>query len=185
MGLQQVEFHRELLTVLLCEPYSGAMANYRISVEKDYLSFSAAHFLVFGKKCERLHGHNYAVAVELEGDLDAIGYVFDFTELKRMAKAECDSLDHRMLLPTENEHLRIEDDGQAIVVSYRTKRFSFPKEDVLLLPVKNITAELLAAYLAGRLAYRLSEIGAANVSAVSIMVYEAPGQSALHRKTLK
>ncbi len=36
-------------------------------VEKEHLKFSAAHFLIFANgSAERLHGHNYRVAVELE-----------------------------------------------------------------------------------------------------------------------
>ncbi len=54
---------------------------YKVKVEKGNLSFSAAHFITFGGKCERLHGHNYAVSVILEGNLTEDRYVFDFVEL--------------------------------------------------------------------------------------------------------
>ena len=39
---------------------------YAIRVEKENLKFSSAHFLIFEDgTAERLHGHNYRVAVEL------------------------------------------------------------------------------------------------------------------------
>ncbi len=42
----------------------------KVRVEGGYLRFSAAHFITFGGKCERLHGHNYGVQVEAEGELN-------------------------------------------------------------------------------------------------------------------
>src|SRR3990172_2009271 len=42
---------------------------HRITIERNTLSFSAAHFTTFRRDCHPLHGHNYAVFVELEGDL--------------------------------------------------------------------------------------------------------------------
>jgi len=37
---------------------------YRVRLDKEQHVFSAAHFITFnGDVCERLHGHNYRVAV--------------------------------------------------------------------------------------------------------------------------
>ncbi|MCH2581997.1 MAG: 6-carboxytetrahydropterin synthase [Planctomycetes bacterium] len=59
------------------------MQKYTVRVSKDYLGFSAAHFIVFGNNlCERLHGHNYQVAAEIEDELKADHLVFDFIEFK-------------------------------------------------------------------------------------------------------
>ena len=56
---------------------------YRVRVTKDHLVFSAAHFITFnGHICERLHGHNWRVAVEVAGPLDENSYVFDFIALR-------------------------------------------------------------------------------------------------------
>jgi 6-pyruvoyltetrahydropterin/6-carboxytetrahydropterin synthase len=43
--------------------------SHRITLERNTLRFAAAHFTTFGGECEPLHGHNYAVLVEIEGDL--------------------------------------------------------------------------------------------------------------------
>ena len=54
---------------------------YHLSITKDYLVFSAAHFLTYdGDICERLHGHNYRVTAEIHGPLDENHYVVDFIE---------------------------------------------------------------------------------------------------------
>src|SRR5947209_14043425 len=81
-----------------------AMAErFQVRVTKDHLSFCSGHFISYeGDKCERLHGHNYRTAVEVEGDLDPNFYVFDFIALKNRTRAITDELDHRMMLPTAN-----------------------------------------------------------------------------------
>ena len=44
-----------------------------IAIDKDYLKFSAAHFLIFPDgSAERLHGHNYKVYVTIETELDRL-----------------------------------------------------------------------------------------------------------------
>ncbi len=56
---------------------------YQVHVTKDYLVFSAAHFITYGgDNCERLHGHNYRVQAEAEGPLDENHYVIDFIVLR-------------------------------------------------------------------------------------------------------
>jgi 6-pyruvoyltetrahydropterin/6-carboxytetrahydropterin synthase len=56
---------------------------YRVTVSKDDLVFSAAHFITFdGNVCERLHGHNYRVSADVFGQLDENYYVVDFILLR-------------------------------------------------------------------------------------------------------
>ena len=79
---------------------------YKVRISKDYLVFCCSHFISYeGDKCERLHGHNYRAAVEVEGGLDVNWYVFDFIALKQRTKAITDELDHRMMLATRNSHI--------------------------------------------------------------------------------
>ena len=85
------------------------MQKYTVRVSKDYLGFCAAHFIVFGNNvCERLHGHNYQVAAEIEDDLKADHLVFDFIEFKHILQGITDSLDHRMLIPLNSDTLGVE-----------------------------------------------------------------------------
>src|SRR6187401_850569 len=91
---------------------------YKVRVTKDYLVFCSGHFITYeGDHCERIHGHNYRTAVEVEGDLDANHYVVDFIALKDMTRAITDELDHRMLLPTRNSLIRLEEDGANLRVT--------------------------------------------------------------------
>src|SRR5215470_3255180 len=119
--------------------------HYKVRVTKDHLVFCSGHFISYeGDKCERLHGHNYRATVEVEGELDENHYVFDFIALKDRTKAITDELDHYMLLPTRNAHIRVQDDGQKVHVRYRDREWIFPRSDCVLLPIENTTAELLA-----------------------------------------
>lgn len=63
--------------------------------------FSASHQLLHlpaGHQCERLHGHNYIVVVELaSAELNEHGFVRDYTELRPLKAYIDDTFDHRHL----------------------------------------------------------------------------------------
>jgi 6-pyruvoyltetrahydropterin/6-carboxytetrahydropterin synthase len=153
------------------------MADYKIVVEKDYLVFCCGHFLTYSDTCETLHGHNYRARVELEGDLDENGYVWDFVSVKRLMRRLVDELDHRMLLPLKNPALRLSEEGDGIHVQYEDRRYLFPKRDVVLLPIANTTAEMIAYYLLGRVKEELRKMDGGRLHALAVEVEESPGQS--------
>src|SRR5215472_17969535 len=107
----------------------------KVKVEGGNLKFSAAHFITFGGKCERLHGHNYGVLVEIEGTLNDDKLVFDFTILKQLTREICHRLNHRFLLPMHNPHLDLRELPDAWEVRFGEKRYVFPRADVLELPI--------------------------------------------------
>ncbi len=153
--------------------------NYTVRVSKDYFLFCCAHFITYnGDDCERLHGHNYRVAVEVEGPLDPNHYVFDFVALKRRTQSIVDELDHHMLIATENPLLPATVQGENVVVRFGAKTWSFPKEDCVMLPIANTTAELLAKWFAGRLVEVLKEQHGYTPGSLRVEVEEATGQSA-------
>jgi 6-pyruvoyltetrahydropterin/6-carboxytetrahydropterin synthase len=152
---------------------------YKVRVSKDYLIFCSGHFISYeGDKCERLHGHNYRTAVEVEGELDENHYVFDFIALKNRTRAITDELDHRMMLPTRNRHILLAEEGDGIRVRYRTRQWLFPREDCVLLPIENTTAELLARYIAFRLIEELRKQHQFVPDVLRVEVEENIGQSA-------
>jgi 6-pyruvoyltetrahydropterin/6-carboxytetrahydropterin synthase len=69
---------------------------FQVSVED---TFSSGHALRGYKgKCENVHGHNYRVQVTLEGpELDNIGLLVDFTELKKVMRGVIGRLDHQFI----------------------------------------------------------------------------------------
>jgi 6-pyruvoyltetrahydropterin/6-carboxytetrahydropterin synthase len=152
---------------------------FNVRVTKDHLVFCSGHFISYeGDKCERLHGHNYRTAVEIEGDLDDNHYVFDFIALKQRTQAITDELDHRMMLPTKNRHIQVSDGPRGIEVRYRERLWLFPREDCVLLPIENTTAELLARYIGGRLLADLRQHHQFEPRVLRVEVEENTGQSA-------
>ena len=71
-------------------------AKYTLKVVTD---FAAAHSLRdYPGDCQRLHGHNWKVEVEVQADsLDQLGMVLDFKVIRQAARKVGDELDHRFL----------------------------------------------------------------------------------------
>jgi 6-pyruvoyltetrahydropterin/6-carboxytetrahydropterin synthase len=157
---------------------------FSISVSKDYLVFSSAHFITFkGHQCETLHGHNYRVGVVAEGSIDDESFfVVDFSIIKKMVRGLVDQIDHRVLLPTQNPKLQLSEKGNLIHVAYYNEpTYVFPKAACALLPIQNTTAEMLAQYLAGELRCELAKSGVTNLTVLELEVEENFGQSASYR----
>lgn len=152
---------------------------FRVRVSKDYLVFCSGHFISYeGDKCERLHGHNYRAAIEVEGVLDENFYVFDFVTLKKRAKLITDALDHRMMLPTRNPVIVLDESGKSVRVRYKEREWLFPREDCVLLPIANTTAELLARYIGERLREDLAATYRFTPEVLRVEVEESFGQLA-------
>jgi 6-pyruvoyltetrahydropterin/6-carboxytetrahydropterin synthase len=149
-----------------------------ISIEKDYLKFSAAHFLIFPDgTAERLHGHNYKVYVDLHTELDRHGLVVNFKEIKPLVRQLCDELDEHMLVPGQHHELRAVRQGDVVEIRYRERRYSIPADEVIVLPIGNSSAENLAAWFGRTLRERMRRVWPdLHVQELSIGVEETPGQ---------
>ena len=151
--------------------------DYRVRVERNKLKFAAAHMATFGGQMEPLHGHNYAVTIEVAGALTDDAWVCDFSTLKTLGKAICDDLDHKFLLQAESAVLEIDEGATNYKLRFGERGFVFPKSDVLALPIDNTTEERIAEYFIGRLRPELVARGATNITSISVGVEEAPGQA--------
>jgi|ERR1017187_9628036 6-pyruvoyltetrahydropterin/6-carboxytetrahydropterin synthase len=69
---------------------------FEVSVDE---TFSAGHALRGYKgKCENPHGHNYKVRLTVQGpQLDSIGLLFDFVQLKQVLHGVINGMDHKYL----------------------------------------------------------------------------------------
>jgi 6-pyruvoyltetrahydropterin/6-carboxytetrahydropterin synthase len=63
-------------------------------------TFEAGHRLSnYEGKCKRFHGHGYFLELTVEGEMNSIGMVIDFGELKRIFEEIINNkFDHRMIL---------------------------------------------------------------------------------------
>lgn len=70
------------------------MATREVMIE---MGFSSAHALRgYQGKCENTHGHNYRVEVYVRGqELNEIGLLIDFKDLKAATRRVVDYLDHK------------------------------------------------------------------------------------------
>jgi 6-pyruvoyltetrahydropterin/6-carboxytetrahydropterin synthase len=160
---------------------------FRVSVTKDYLVFSSAHFVTFaGHRCEGLHGHNYRAHVTVEGALDDETWlVFDFVVLKNIMRRLCEEIDHKVLLPLHNPMVQVAEAGNTVTVAYEGQpRYVFPRGDCALLPVPNTTVEMIAELLTCRLRHQLDARGTRGLTAIEMEIEENFGQSAVYRVQL-
>jgi 6-pyruvoyltetrahydropterin/6-carboxytetrahydropterin synthase len=158
---------------------------YEVFVSNDSFKFNAAHFMAYDGFRERLHGHNYRVAVRVEGRLNADGYVVDFGDIKRAARELCGEMNERVIVPTRSDCLRIvREPGEVTITCRDGTRFVFPEADCVFLPIVHSSAEELAAYVCERLVESLPALGTRGVTSVEVGVAEAPAQEARCRLAL-
>ncbi len=150
---------------------------YRVLLQKEQLVFSAAHFITFaGDICECLHGHNYGVKAEVAGRLDENQYVVDFIAFRDNLAQIVKRLDHHVILPTEHELIRVEVSDQEVITKFRNKRWIFPREDCMLLPIVNTTAEKIAWWIAHELRTALKPSVGDRLESLEVAVDENHGQ---------
>jgi 6-pyruvoyltetrahydropterin/6-carboxytetrahydropterin synthase len=149
--------------------------SFHVRIAKAEHVFSAAHFITFDSGCERLHGHNYHVAAEVDGSLDENHLVVDFLLVRAKLREIALELDHYVLLPTRHPQIRVVDSGREVTATFDDRRWLFPSGDCRLLPVENTTSELLAKYIGQRLIELLGE-PAAKIERLRIEVDECDGQ---------
>lgn len=159
------------------------MENWSILIAKEYLKFSCAHFLIFpnGSK-ERLHGHNYQVVVEVDGNLSQFGLVIDFKLVKPIIRKICDDLDEHWLIPGQHPVLTYKhrDDGHT-EVHYKDCHYLAPTEEVIVLPVNNTSAENFAAFIGRTLLEQLrASFGRVSVTNLRVEVSETSGQKGVY-----
>lgn len=153
---------------------------YEVRVEN--IRFDAAHFATYGGSCEPLHGHSYEVAAEVEGNLGDDSLVINFIGLKAILRELSKELDHKFLLQLESRMLEIESTETAWKIRTPSETgYVLPKPDVAALPIDNTTAERLAEWFGERLWQWIDTKGASNVGALTVEVWEGPGQRGSHR----
>lgn len=134
----------------------------KIGWHKD---FDSSHFLAlpYESKCLRIHGHTYNVDVEIWGDLNENGMIFDFNHLSNLVKL----LDHRILI---SESWIVERGGGKIIVEKNGKRLELPENETVVLNKPNVTAEYIAEWFAERIAEKTGN----NVKRIKVRIWEDP-----------
>lgn len=164
----------------------SSAGSFRVELCKECLIFSAAHFITFaGNICERLHGHNYRVKCTVENELDENRYVIDFIALRDTLQKISSELDHHVLLPESHPLISVSREGAEVVARFEGKRWIFPSEDCVILPVINTTAEELARYIANELVKRWKAQGIPIPMRIELGVDENEGQWGVFSQNLR
>ncbi|RMX68020.1 hypothetical protein DD238_000143 [Peronospora effusa] len=152
---------------------SGYNEVFKVHVSKDYMKFNAAHFIAYKGFREKLHGHNYRLAVTITGQVGPDGYVVDFGEIKKISRVICKDLNESFLVPMNSDALKITFDSTNVhIITEDMAEFSFPKSDCSLLPIMHSSAEELAIYI---------ERG---VCKIEVSISEAHQQFASYERTI-
>ena len=160
--------------------YAARVSRHRISIARDQYKFSVAHMTVFpdGTK-ERLHGHNYTVALAIEISQIDFQSMIPFAPIKAAIGELCAEFKERVLVATKNPHyVEVRHDDKELEFTLCGERYVLPKEDALLLPIDNISVEALASYIATLLLSRITVLDASHVKALEVTIEEYPGQGA-------
>jgi len=150
-----------------------------LDIHKEEFSFSAGHFTIFSAtEREQLHGHNYYVSVSFEIKIEHNGLAFDYRHYKKKMLRLCDQLDRHFLLPNQSPYLRLEESGDYLIAHFNHQKIPFLKEDIIILPLTNITIEELSHWFLQQLLEDASGLSQHAIHGITVKVYNGPGQSA-------
>jgi 6-pyruvoyltetrahydropterin/6-carboxytetrahydropterin synthase len=152
---------------------------HRIRLARAEHKFSCAHMTVFadGTK-ERLHGHNYTVAVALEVERVDLAAMIPFAPIKLAIGELCATWKEHVLLAAHNPCFEIVRDTGELEFRLCGERYVMPRRDALLLPIDNISVEALAAHVAQLLREQIVELDLRHAIGLEVTVEESPGQGA-------
>ncbi|MEI7781206.1 MAG: 6-carboxytetrahydropterin synthase, partial [Planctomycetota bacterium] len=154
---------------------------FQVRLRKAVHVFCAGHFITLTDDiCEAVHGHNWLVGADVEGSPDDHGMVVDFIKLRDLLSAITARLDHHMLLPTQNRFLDVSRaevaPGRAeVTVWFKDRRWVFPADECVLLPVENTTAEWIARWIGHELLAAMAATGSPVLGTLRIEVDECLG----------
>jgi 6-pyruvoyltetrahydropterin/6-carboxytetrahydropterin synthase len=152
---------------------------HRIRIARAEHKFSCAHMTVFpnGTK-ERLHGHNYTVAIAIEVDRIELASMIPFAPVKAAVAALCSGWKEHVLLAGRNPHFTIVRDEAELEFTLCGERYVLPRGDALLLPIDNISVEALATHAAEVLRAELRPLVSPGAASLEVTIEEGPGQGA-------
>lgn len=118
-------------------------------------------------------GESWIVDIELAGELDEQGMVFDFGHVKKQIKSVIDlELDHRFAISTQLKSLEINEKKKTLELNWQNVSGSYkhisPRDAVALLDVRSITPKAAAEFLEEKVKAVVPD----NVKRVSITLRE-------------
>lgn len=152
-----------------------------IELQKESMKFSVGHTTIFSAtERESLHGHMYAVYLALTTWVEENGMTFDYRYYKERVHKLCRQLNQRFLMPQFSPFMQYSEDDDYYYFTFNHKKIPLLKEDVILMPVTNITVEELSRWFVMELIKDTEELDRHRIEKIVIKIFSAPGQSASH-----
>ncbi len=102
--------------------------------------------------------------------------MIDFIALRDTLQEITSELDHHVLLPDSHETIKVDAHDKEVMVTFEDRRWVFPKDDCIILPISNTTAELLARHIGKELLRRFELKGTTAPDKLIVGVDENEGQ---------
>jgi 6-pyruvoyltetrahydropterin/6-carboxytetrahydropterin synthase len=125
------------------------------------------------RRCGRLHGHDYAISVRLEGEPGDDGVIMDFGDLKDIVRETSKELDHKFLVAKKHKNVTI--DKKKVTIRSGKSEYVVPVADCAMLDIEQTSAEEIASWVAVRLKAKLAR--RSNISKLHVKIEEGMGQS--------
>lgn len=148
--------------------------------------FHVAHRISGVGYClDRLHGHTYEVELRIISKGGAT-FIYPFESMIDILYECVSPLTNKVLLAEGGNNVVKVEDKEITYISADGKRYMFPKEDVFLMPVEEVTAEALAIYLLNEVTDRMKkgEHRTDRIGEVEIRLWEGSARGVIARKKL-
>jgi 6-pyruvoyltetrahydropterin/6-carboxytetrahydropterin synthase len=143
------------------------------------LHFSAGHFTIFSAtERERIHGHNYYLEAAMTAEINEPGITFNYQIFRDRLATLCRQLHLYFLLPMHSPYLQITEQQDQYHVIFNNQVLFFPKSDVLLLPLRNITLEELSHWFIEQLSSDTDFIHHYQIHSIIIKCFNGTDHSA-------
>lgn len=143
------------------------------------LKFSIGHFTIFSAtERESLHGHNYTLEVIVTTEMGEPGITFDYRLFEEKLITLCRQLNWYCLIPKNSPYLMIEEDDPHYKITFNQQSMWLLKNDVVLLPLENITLETLSQWFVDQIKSDHPFITKYKVKKLVIKVFNGPNHAA-------
>lgn len=136
-----------------------------VKVAKEF-RWEMGHRLPYHPLCQNVHGHSYAMTIEVEGEPNAQGMVIDFAEIAAIVRPLIDTMDHAFMLDPDDQVMR------EFLCENGLKTLAVPFYS---------TAENIANWIADQTAPALFAMSKA--ARVTVRIYETPSSFAETTRT--
>ena len=138
---------------------------------KEKIRFSSAHVIPEYENCGRLHGHTYAFHIKLFGKPDEKGIILDFSIIKAVLKDIVKKIDHKIMIPKNSKFAKIKINDNFVNMETLGKKYVFPKEDCIILPIDSTSAEKLSLYILDKFIEKIKPYS--NISKIEMATWES------------